>query len=125
MSMSRVATLLSIIVAVAALATGCSTTKQTEDLLSEAGFKIVPAVTPRRQAHVKSLPEGKITKVQREGKTYFVYPDVARNVIYVGRDAQYQRYQKLGAQSQLALEQSTDEKLNSGPGWGVWGGPWE
>jgi len=121
--MKRVGTWVSIVGVVAlALGGGCSTTKQTENMLSAAGFKIMPAATPEQQAHLKSLPPHKVTMVQREGKTYFVFPDQKQQVIYVGQQAQYDAYQKLRLQNQLAEEQMNAAELNSESAWGVWGG---
>jgi N-methylhydantoinase A/oxoprolinase/acetone carboxylase beta subunit len=106
-----------------ALAVGCATTMRTEDLLSAAGFKIVPATTPELQARLKTIPAHKVTMVQRDGKEYFVYPDVTQNVLYVGQNAQYQRYQQLREQNQLAQEQLHAAELNADWGaWGSWGG---
>jgi len=107
--------------ALLALAAGCSTTKQTESLLSAAGFQIMPATTPEQKAHLKTLPAGKVTTVQRAGKTYFVYPDAAKQVAYVGQQPQYQEYQKLRLQKQMAEDQLQAAELNSEPGWNAWG----
>lgn len=103
------------------VAGGCATTKQTENLLSAAGFKVVPATTPQQQTHLKTLPPHKVTQVQRDGKIYFVYPDAAQQVLYVGQDAQFQQYQKLRLQNQMAQEQLEAAELNSDPAWGTWG----
>jgi hypothetical protein len=123
-SMKRVGTSLSIvgIVALLALAVGCTTTSKRENLLSAAGFKMVPAATPEQKAHLQTLPPDKVTMVQREGKTYFVFPDRKQQVLYVGQQAQYDEYQKLRLQNQLAEEQMNAAELNSEPAWGVWGG---
>jgi hypothetical protein len=110
------------LVALAALAFGCSTTKQTENLLSAAGFKIMPATTLEQQAHLKKLPADKVTTVVREGKTYFVFPDIKQQVLYVGQQAQYNEYQRLRLQKQMAEDQAQAAELNSEPAWGVWGG---
>ena len=122
--MKRVGTVLSFIgiVALMALATGCATTKQTENMLSAAGFKIMPATTPDQQAHLKSLPAHKVTMVQREGKTYFAYPDQKQQVLYVGQQAQYNEYQKLRMQNQLAEEEMKAAEMNAESSWGMWGG---
>lgn len=108
--------------ALLALGAGCATTHQTEDLLAAAGFKIMPASTLEQQTHLKTIPARKITSVQRDGKTYFVYPDAAHQVIYVGQDAQYQEYQKLRLKHQMAAEQVEAAQINSDPAWGMWGG---
>jgi hypothetical protein len=105
-----------------AVAIGCSTTKEKENMLSAAGFKMVPANTPERQAHLTSLPAGKITPVQREGTTYYTFPDPKNNVLYVGREQQYQKYQQLRYQKQLADEQLEAAQMNENA-WGAWG-PW-
>lgn len=124
-TMKKVAALLRMIggASLLALVVGCATTMRTEDLLSAAGFKIVPATTPELQARLKAIPPHKVTMVQRDGKAYFVYPDVTQNVLYVGQNAQYQRYQQLREQNQLAQEQLNAAELNAEWGaWGTWGG---
>ena len=108
--------------ALAALLTGCSTTQPTENMLSAAGFKIVPASTPEKQSHLKTLPPHKVTMVQRDGKTYFVFPDQKQQVLYVGQQEQYNEYQKLRMQAQLAAEEINAAELNSQAAWGTWGG---
>ena len=87
-----------------AFVSGCSTTRQTEDLLTTAGFTTVPATTPPRQALLKSLPAGKVSSVQRNGTNYFVYPDAGRNVLYTGQTEQYERFKQLCAERQIAEE---------------------
>ena len=103
-----------------ALAVGCATTKQTEDLLSAAGFKIVPATSPQQRAHLATLSPHKITMVQRDGKEYFVYPDVSHNVLYVGQNPQYQQYQSLREQQQLVKEEMDTVPMSAMPDWAVW-----
>src|SRR5215472_12402315 len=105
-----------------ALAIGCSTTKSRENMLSAAGFKMVPADTPERVAHLNSLPPDKITTVQRNGTLYYTFPDPKHNVLYVGQQEQYQEYQKLRLQNQMTQEQLSAAEMNENA-WGVWG-PW-
>jgi hypothetical protein len=121
--MKKVTSLLVILGAAALVAfvTGCSTTKQTENLLSAAGFKAMPATTPEQQAHIKTLPPHKLTTVVRDGKTYYVYPDQPHQMLYVGQDAQYQEYQKLRLQNQMAEEQAQAAEMNADSGWTAWG----
>ena len=112
--------------ALLALAVGCTTTSKRENLLSAAGFKMVPAVTPEQKAHLQTLPPDKVTMVQREGKTYFVFPDRKQQVLYVGQQAQYDEYQKLRLQNQLAEDQMNAAELIPNPrgecGAGGWNG---
>jgi hypothetical protein len=105
------------------LAFGCSTTRQTENMLSEAGFRRMPATTPAQKAHLQTLPRQKVTMVVREGKTYFVYPDEKRQVLYVGTRAQYDAYQRLRLEHQMAEEQARAAHENAAAAWAPWG-PW-
>ena len=105
------------------LACGCATTKQTEDMLSAAGFKPMPATTPEQQAHLQTLPRHKVTMVLRQGKTYFAYPDERRQVLYVGTQAQYDAYQKLRIQQQMAQQEAQAASMDSEAAWAPWG-PW-
>ena len=105
-----------------ALAIGCSSTKSTENMLSAAGFKMVPADTPEKVAHLNSLPPDKITTVQRNGTLYYTFPDPKNNILYVGQQPQYEEYQKLRLQNQMTQEQLSAAEMNENA-WGVWG-PW-
>jgi len=98
------------------------TTKQYESLLTEAGFKPIPANTPERQAHLNSLPAGKVTRVQLDGKTYYVFPDAPNQMLYVGQEAQFQKYQKLCWTHESSSPGLSDAQINNEPGWGPWGG---
>ncbi len=107
--------------ALTALVIGCSTTKSRENMLSAAGFKMVPATTAAQQSHLQTLPQDKITSVVRDGTTYYVFPDAKNQVLYVGQDAQYQEYQKLRLENQMSEEQLQAAEME--PAWGAWG-PW-
>jgi hypothetical protein len=104
------------------LVVGCTTTKSTEDMLSAAGFKRLPANTPAREAHLNSLPADKITPVVRNGTTFYTFPDPKQNVLYVGQEPQYQKYQNLRLQKKMADEQLSAAEMNE-DAWGAWG-PW-
>src|SRR5258708_7435421 len=107
--------------ALLAVAIGCSTTKEKENMLSAAGFRMVPADTPEKQAHLKSLPADKISTAQRDGKLYYTFPDPKSNVLYVGQEPQYQKYRQLRLQKQMADEQLNAAELNNDAAWGAWG----
>ena len=98
-----------------AFAVGCVTV-QREHLLSEAGFRIITASSPKQQERLKTLPPGKVTSVKKSsGKTYFVFPDPARNQLYVGDQAQYKKYRQLRLQQKLRDEEigaELDEELD-------------
>jgi hypothetical protein len=110
-----------------ALAAGCATprpSQETRDILLSSGFHVVKAATPAQQAHLKTLPPGKIVVAHRDGKTWYVYPDAARGQIYVGNQAQFQSARQ--AMQDAKMESWQDEVVNTDGGgddpgtWVVW-----
>jgi hypothetical protein len=117
-------------VAFLALAVGCASDLQSkENLAIAAGFKTITPSTPDQVARLKNLPVDKVTRVTQNGKTYYVLPDVANNVAYVGGPQQYQSYQQLrlarniSNQNLEAAAMNDDASMNWGAwgGWGAWG----
>ena len=73
--------------ALLALTVGCATTTGTqnrESMLVAAGFKTVTPKTTAHQQKLQKLPPGKVTMIQKAGKTYYIFPDAAHNQAYVG-----------------------------------------
>jgi hypothetical protein len=103
------------------LVAGCMTTRQTEDLLSEAGFKKIDAVTPQQQAHLKSLPAHQVTTVLRDGSEYYLYPDVRHLLLYVGQRQQYEKYEELCQQYKQAVYRSNEWIMNQEAIQSTWG----
>jgi hypothetical protein len=106
-----------------ALVAGCAHTQQTENLLSAAGFRTVIATTPQQQQHLKTLPPHKLMRIERNGKTHFVYADPAHNLIYVGGLFQYDQYRDLRLAKNVAAEDLQDARLNAEDetAWQAWG----
>lgn len=95
------------------VATSCATSKlkSTETLLTEAGFKSMPATTPQQHQQLEALPPGRVSPVQRNGQTYYVYPDRLAQRLFVGQEADYRKYQTL-ARKQLAAEDARLERAS-------------
>ena len=95
-------------------------------MLSSAGFKVVAAGTPRQEQKLKSLPPGKITTVQRGGRTWYVFPDAAHNRIYLGTRREYQNYQQMLLDNKIAAQNRVDAEMApvDGADWDDWGS-WE
>jgi hypothetical protein len=112
------------VIALLAIATGCATsTTQTTDLLSAAGFKLVTADTPKKQELLATLPPGKLTLIPWKGKQFYVQP-ASNNQAYVGTPAEYQTYQQLRLAKQMsndnlmAAQLSQDDMYGWGRAWG-------
>ena len=105
---------LSALVVTAALVLGCAGTTAPsvdEDQLVAAGFKVLVAKTTEQRQHLQTLPAGVVTAWQRNGKHFFVFPDVAKNELYVGTQKEYEAYVRLnpGARGPtLAQQQAAD-----------------
>ena len=120
--MKKITFMLSISAALLVLASGCSSTKQKENMLSAAGFEAVAANSPQRVEHLNSLPDDRLTVANLNGHSYFVFPDRANDILFVGQEPQYQRYQRMRLENELPeASVRTAEVGDSWPGWGSWG----
>jgi hypothetical protein len=125
--MKRLFTPFKIISAVAllAIAAGCATTSttQTTDMLTEAGFKLVTADTPKKQELLKSLPAGQLSGITWKGKTFYVQPAATPNQAYVGTPKEYQAYQQLRLAKQMRNDQLLAAQMNQDAmmRWNAWG----
>ena|SRR5258705_3268213 len=84
-----------------ALACASVAARSPESMLESAGFKMIAANTPERIQVLKSLPPKKVSPVDRNGEIFYVYadPDGCR-CLRVGRQEQYEMYQRLQAGKQ-------------------------
>ena len=86
--------------AVLALLAACQTTgttdvvAQKEALLTQSGFKVITVTTPKQQQAVANLTQARVTAVKYNGKTYYVFPTGTKDKIYVGKQAQFNRYKQ-------------------------------
>lgn len=62
--------------------------------LTELGFKVLVAQSDVQRNWVKGMAPGKIRAMQRNGKKFFIYPDAAREQIFVGGPREYAAYQE-------------------------------
>lgn len=126
---ARPVAVLAALLTVAAL-WGCVSTRQmvaqNEDNLAAAGFLLLPANTPERQAMLNKLPPHRFVKRVRDDTVHYVYADpLVCDCLYVGNQQAYSRYQRYLQQKQLADEQETTAQMYTDPvwNWGAWG-PW-
>jgi hypothetical protein len=95
-----------------------------EQLLSAAGFKQIYPTTPAQQAKLRNMPQKQIFLISRGPKTYYVYADANGNgCLYAGTQQNYQNFQNLLAQSQMAAEQYQAAQMAAWD-WDTWGPGW-
>jgi hypothetical protein len=88
----RTVNLAFVVLAIVAAAVTAEAAPQPESMLLSAGFKAKPAQTVSQRQELETLAKGKISPVTQNGKTFYVYPDAARNQLYVGSEGDYQTY---------------------------------
>jgi hypothetical protein len=79
-----------------------------EFLLAQSGFKVITVTTLKQQQAINGLAQYRVSAVKYNGKLYYVFPTAKKDKIYVGKQAQFNRYKKaLAAQqgSQPASQQ--------------------
>jgi hypothetical protein len=106
---------------VLALLAACQTTgagdviAQKEALLQQSGFKVITVTTPKQQQAVSQLTVGRVTAVTYNGKLYYVFPTATKDRIYVGKQAQFNRYKQTLA-TQYATHPAVQQAAAPGQG---------
>jgi hypothetical protein len=97
-----------------------------EQGLVAAGFDVRLADTAEKLASLQALTQRKILVYKRQDRLYFVWPDARFcKCLYLGNEAQYQEYARLGFEQKLDRERQTAAweheaaALFEGP-WGPW-----
>ena len=97
----------------------------TTALLSAAGFRARTPQTPRQQELYAALPPYQVERAAVKGKgVFYVYKDEKAGVAYVGREQEYQHYQQLAIQQQIAQDQYMAAQMQADAAWrwyGAWG----
>ncbi len=116
------------VIALLALMAGCATTatfpQDKANMLVAAGFKTITPRTPAQQQKLQQMQIGQVAMIQKNGRTYYIVANPPQNVVYVGGPHEYQAYQQLRAQKQLAQEnlQTAEMYQDAAMQWGAWGG---
>ena len=96
----------------------------TTSLLSAAGFRVRTPQTPKQQQIYAALPPYQVQRATVPGKgTFYVYKDEKAGVAYVGREQEYQQYQQLAVQQQIAQNYYTAVAMDRAAAYG-WYGAW-
>ena len=85
----------------------------TEDLLSQAGFRKIPADTPQRAEHLQTVRAHRLIRRKTDGKSYYVYADPSHcKCLFVGSESAYAIYKTLVRQQDeaIVLEEERQEE---------------
>jgi hypothetical protein len=126
---SRYGMLVGLLLGVGFLA-ACQTQQQIvsehEDNLAAAGFVVIPANTPERQAMLKRLPPHEFVQRVNGDTVHYVYSDpLVCGCLYVGTQQAFGQYKLHEQQQNLADEQLMTAQTYADPAWNwnAWG-PW-
>jgi len=113
------------VAATALIVAGCAEmgSGNTTSLLSAAGFRARTPQTPKQQQIYAALTPYKVERATVKGHTFYVYKDEKAGVAYVGREQEYQRYQQLAVQQQIAYDYYTAVAMDRAAAYG-WYGAW-
>ena len=114
---------------------GCAAVKSqdaqsTEELLSAAGFIMIPAETPEEISNLNTLTPLKIEFSVKDNKPLYWYADPYNcKCVYTGDQAAYDRYEKLNVEENIADQEQEAALMNEQAAadanmWGWLGGPW-
>ena len=86
---------------------GCASmgSSNTKNLLSASGFKVRTPETEKQKELYASAEPYKIQRVTHDGKTFYSYKDEKSGTAYIGDEKNYQEYQKLSIQQNIARQQ--------------------
>jgi hypothetical protein len=71
-------------------------------LLSQSGFRVITVTTPQQQQAINGIAQGRCSAVKYNGKLFYVFPTATKDKIYVGKQAQFNRYKKAIAARQAS-----------------------
>ena len=103
--------------------TGCAMIEKTnatdtEQLLAAAGFTMKLADTPEKLDNIAAMTQRKVVAHSENGTVQYAYADAEFcKCIYLGSEQNYQQYQKIAVEKNIA-RMNEDAELN----WGAWGG---
>jgi len=113
-------------VAGAILLVGCASvgSANTTSLLTAAGFRAHTPQTPKQQQIFAALPPYQVQRATVPGRgVFYVYKDANAGIAYIGREADYQRYQQLAVQQQIATNYYMAAQMQQAAAW-QWYGAW-
>jgi hypothetical protein len=115
-----------------ALFDGCASwdAASQESLLSAAGFKTRTPSTSQQEKMFARMTPYAVERRERNGKVLYAYADPKQHLVYIGGEAEYQRYKQLGIQKSISENQLQAAQINEDAAlfdrayWGPYFGPW-
>ncbi len=111
--------------ALSLLLASCASTNASNDrsLLSAAGFRIRTPDTPQQRELYANAKPYTLMRADADGKVFYAYKDEKNGVAYIGGEAEYQRYQQLALQQNIARQNMMAAQMQRDASYG-WYGAW-
>lgn len=110
--------------------TGCASmgAANMEQLLSASGFNARKPETRQQEEIYRTMPPYKLQSTTVDGKPLYVYKHEKKGLLYIGGETQFQQYQRLSLQQDIARQNLMAAQMNQDLAlrWNYWGprGPW-
>ena len=101
-SIASISTVLVLISASEATAASGSEISRKEALLTQSGFKVMTATTPKQKEAVTGLAQGRCSAVRVNGKLVYVFPTATKDKFYYGKQSHFDKYKKAIAAQQAS-----------------------
>ena len=101
-SIASIGAVLALISANQASGAGAGEISRKEALLTQSGFKIVTVTDPKQKQAVNGIAQGRCSAVTFNKKLFYVFPTAKKDKIYVGKQAQFDKYKKAIAAHQAS-----------------------
>jgi hypothetical protein len=92
-------------------------------LLSASGFRVLTPSTARQKEVYATVESYKVFRGERDGKVFYAYKDEKNGVAYVGGESEYQRYQRLLVEQNIANQNMMAAQMQRDAAFG-WYGAW-
>jgi hypothetical protein len=110
-----------------ACATPMERANEKNDLLSAAGFTIVPVTTDAQRLQLNTLPPNRVVQKVKDGKVMFVYADpYACGCLYIGDETAWDNYKREQLQQHFIDQERMNAEMNENAAWNwsMWGPGW-
>ena len=95
----------------------------TKSLLSAAGFHSMTPTTALQKQVYAEMPANRVQRISKGNKTIYAFKDEKAGLVYVGHEAEYQRYKNLCIQQRIAQDYYMASSMSYGY-YGRWYGAW-
>jgi len=122
---TRLLLLVSVVVLSGCALLNQATSGYSEQNLQAAGFRAQVANTPAKVQALQAMKPYTVVMSSKDGKAFYTFADPKKNVLYIGSQKEYDAYQKLLIQQDIASEQelSSMQQETASMDWDMWY-PW-